>query len=403
MILALQFHFVFTLVIILLNYILGLVVLLKNPRGRNHQSLALLIFTLATWAGLVVLENLILEVRTITLLNSFELAVGPLIVYALVIFALNFGEIRATTKLQNFLILLPALFFSSVALFTNLTMDHVEIHGEHVYLIHGPIFPAFFIYLLGYSLGGIVLLVLGYKRAHGIRKMQLFYMILGISITAVCLLTGGFISQFLTEHKEDILGIITRYSILSVTVSTIFATYAIVRYRFMDLRVVIRRGLIYSCLSACLLGLYACFVFFLREKLAVVFGLSSLSLTLMALAVVAVIFWPLKKVLGRLVGTFIKEKYDFQKTLRELTPLLTEIIKFDELMEEVAAKLKQSLNVEGVYCLLLDKKTGDPAYYVIGMQRPSTRSFWKIHYLNHGIAPVEAEDPQVAQLIHRCV
>ena len=47
--------------------------------------------------------------------------------------------------------------------------------------------------------------------------------------------------------------------------------------------------------------------------------------------------------------------------------------------------------------------TEDPQYFVIGMQRPSTRSFWKIPYLNRGIAPVEAEDPEVAPLIKRCV
>jgi nucleotide sugar dehydrogenase len=46
---------------------------------------------------------------------------------------------------------------------------------------------------------------------------------------------------------------------------------------------------------------------------------------------------------------------------------------------------------------------GEPAKFVIGMQRPSPRSYWKIPYLNRGIAPVEAEDPEVAPLIARCV
>ena len=46
---------------------------------------------------------------------------------------------------------------------------------------------------------------------------------------------------------------------------------------------------------------------------------------------------------------------------------------------------------------------GNPNKFVIGMQRPSTRSFWKIPYINKGIAPVEAEDPEVAPLIERCV
>jgi UDP-N-acetyl-D-glucosamine dehydrogenase len=51
----------------------------------------------------------------------------------------------------------------------------------------------------------------------------------------------------------------------------------------------------------------------------------------------------------------------------------------------------------------VDKVTGEATKYVIGMQRPSTRSFWKIHYINRGLPPVEAEDPEVGQLIARCV
>ncbi|WP_319409020.1 UDP binding domain-containing protein [uncultured Desulfosarcina sp.] len=48
-------------------------------------------------------------------------------------------------------------------------------------------------------------------------------------------------------------------------------------------------------------------------------------------------------------------------------------------------------------------ETGSPGKFVIGMQRPSTRSYWKIPYLNRGVAPVEAEDPEVAPMIKRCV
>ena len=50
-----------------------------------------------------------------------------------------------------------------------------------------------------------------------------------------------------------------------------------------------------------------------------------------------------------------------------------------------------------------DKKTGEPSKFVIGMQRPSPRSFWKIPYLNRGISPVKAEDPEVEPMIRRCV
>jgi len=57
----------------------------------------------------------------------------------------------------------------------------------------------------------------------------------------------------------------------------------------------------------------------------------------------------------------------------------------------------------GVVADSVDKTTGKPNKFVIGMQRPSARSYWKIPYLNRGIAPVEAEDPEVPPLIARCV
>jgi len=46
---------------------------------------------------------------------------------------------------------------------------------------------------------------------------------------------------------------------------------------------------------------------------------------------------------------------------------------------------------------------GNPSKFVIGMQRPSVRSFWKIPLLNRGISPVKAEDPEVDPMINRCV
>ncbi|MBN3035409.1 MAG: hypothetical protein JW861_07460 [Bacteroidales bacterium] len=46
---------------------------------------------------------------------------------------------------------------------------------------------------------------------------------------------------------------------------------------------------------------------------------------------------------------------------------------------------------------------GKSTKFVIGCQRPSTRSYWKIPMLNRGESPVKAEDPEVDQLISRTV
>ena len=57
----------------------------------------------------------------------------------------------------------------------------------------------------------------------------------------------------------------------------------------------------------------------------------------------------------------------------------------------------------GVVADSVDPETGKPNKFVIGMQRPSTRSFWKIPLFNRGVSPIKAEDPEVAPLIERCV
>jgi len=57
----------------------------------------------------------------------------------------------------------------------------------------------------------------------------------------------------------------------------------------------------------------------------------------------------------------------------------------------------------GIIADTVDKRTGLPNKFVIGCQRPSTRSYWKIPLMNRGVAPVTAEDPEVAPMIARCV
>ncbi|MBU0740969.1 GDP-mannose dehydrogenase [bacterium] len=49
------------------------------------------------------------------------------------------------------------------------------------------------------------------------------------------------------------------------------------------------------------------------------------------------------------------------------------------------------------------KKKGQPGKFVIGCQRPSVRSYWKIPLLNRGESPVKAEDPEVDPMIARTV
>ena len=94
---------------------------------------------------------------------------------------------------------------------------------------------------------------------------------------------------------------------------------------------------------------------------------------------------------------------DYAKELKRLQKIVLEQRKLDREIVVVMGVGFVGAVMAGIVADAVDKKTGKPNKFVIGMQRPSSRSYWKIPYLNSGIAPVEAEDPEVAPLIARCV
>jgi nucleotide sugar dehydrogenase len=94
---------------------------------------------------------------------------------------------------------------------------------------------------------------------------------------------------------------------------------------------------------------------------------------------------------------------DYQKEFKRLQRIVKEQRLMDRQIVVVMGVGFVGAVMAGVVADSTDPDGKTPDKFVIGMQRPSTRSFWKIPYINRGIAPVEAEDPEVAPLIERCV
>jgi len=99
----------------------------------------------------------------------------------------------------------------------------------------------------------------------------------------------------------------------------------------------------------------------------------------------------------------LPQQKDYEKEFRRLQQIVKEQRSMGREIVVVMGVGFVGAVMAGVVADSVDAQSGEPNKYVIGMQRPSTRSYWKIPYINKGIAPVEAEDPEVAPLIERCV
>lgn len=90
----------------------------------------------------------------------------------------------------------------------------------------------------------------------------------------------------------------------------------------------------------------------------------------------------------------------------------SEIDRLQSLAKEARAKGQEIVVVMGLgfvgvvmAAIVADtkNKNGNYSKFVIGYQRPSARSYWKIPVVNRGESPVKAEDPEVEELITRTV
>ncbi len=100
-------------------------------------------------------------------------------------------------------------------------------------------------------------------------------------------------------------------------------------------------------------------------------------------------------------------------SIPEKAEYIAEMARLTRLVEEARAEGQEIVVVMGVGFVgavmaaivadTVDKQTGKPSKFVIGCQRPSVRSYWKIPLLNRGESPVKAEDPEVDPMIARCV
>jgi len=99
----------------------------------------------------------------------------------------------------------------------------------------------------------------------------------------------------------------------------------------------------------------------------------------------------------------IPEKKDYAAEMTRLQALVRKARKQDQEIVVVMGVGFVGAVMAAIVADTVDKKTGRPSKYVIGCQRPSPRSYWKIPMLNRGESPVKAEDPEVDPMVARCV
>ncbi|HOX17652.1 MAG TPA: histidine kinase dimerization/phosphoacceptor domain -containing protein [Spirochaetales bacterium] len=225
---------------------------------------------------------------------------------------------------------------------------------------------------LMYALSGLSFLFWGLGFANLVRALRgnptpvqrnrIRYILIGAAVTIIGAATN---LTALRDYPVDITANLASAAIIG---------YAVVRHRLLDLRAVIARSLIYSVLTATLVGLYLGFIFGLEGLLSRGGAYSSRVYGAIAIVILAGLFLPLRNLLQRILDrVFFRERGEYQKALELFSRELASLYDAEPIADLVCRVVGQGIKPGFAAFLTLDPAT--ERYRVLctaGPERPDT-------------------------------
>ena len=128
--------------------------------------------------------------------------------------------------------------------------------------------------------------------------------------------------------------------------NAIVITYAIIRYNLADVKLVIRKGLVYSGVTAFVTLVFLTTLFSLNDVLEVTWSSpAGLSISTGIVVLMAIVFNPLKSALEKLVDRIIYgTRYDYRKTVLDIASKLSNVIELEELADALLRPIVKAVN-----------------------------------------------------------
>ncbi len=234
-----------------------------------------------------------------------------------------------------------------LGLFAAVLSSVIQVHLEFFAVVN-------FVYVLIAS----VLLYQGYRTVTNERlRTQTAIVIWGIR-GAVGLYIVGFILPNLgiLEIGETLQSTITIVALLIGAGSIVFA---IVRYQFLDIRLIVRQSLVYTVTSGVLVGLYMLIISQLGKVTRTILGRDAPIVDVAFIIAALVFFQPIMNQMDNLIKRFfIRDKADFRNIAEQFSLQLATIFDLGLLKANVASILRKQMLVERVWFCLHDSGSG---------------------------------------------
>lgn len=329
---------------------LAIFVFFHNRHAAENQRFALAALTIAGWIICISFALDAQSVDTIVTLGRLGFAFASVIPFSLLwMFDAFSADFSRRLKPR---ILIPGVCCAVFVLLSLSTwvVGGARIQPERASFIYGPAHRAFGVYFLVCFVLALLTLWHTIRSAAGTRKLQLRYLLLGILLGGAGAIATNLIIPLVWETSQySFLG--PYFSLLVVS----FSAHAIVRYRLMDIRVVIRQGVVYVSAIVASVSLFLGIAQLYRQVSGFDTSRIPLAEAIVLAIIVAVVFQPLKSWIQRSFNRYVyREKYDFQRTIREASREISSTLDIESLLQYLTLTIDGTLKPEQVTVYLHD-------------------------------------------------
>jgi len=372
------------LIAALFNFFLAWLVYFKGRR-----NLANIIFALTVFGGGLWSMSLYFYEHPLFFSSLIWIKITYLLALFLILFLFYFSFIFPTSERKNLylplslgiILSLPLIY---ILIFTRLWIKEVVIREGEVQTILGPFYIFLALYAFIFLFWIIYNLVKKYLSSSGINKERLKYLFFGIILAGLGVFLVTIIIPITTGS--------TRYFWLSPIFTLFFSgffSYAITRYRLMDVRIMIGRGTVHILSFVFVIGL-SLLLLFLNNKLPEPLPINIAASLILVIGIS--LFQPVFRFFEKIASKyFYYTFYSYQAVLTDLGKKLTQFLDLDKLSFLITNTLIETMKLDKTVILLREPKTAEwQIKKNIGFREENGISLVKDNFLTFWLEKIQA-------------
>ncbi len=383
---------------------LGLLAFLAEPRKRLNQVFGLYSLAIVWWAigeSLIVSGSRQSFVDVVAMFSwPWVTLIAPTFFHTVCLLVGRTNRITRCTIVASYVV---TLFLVIAHVVFHLVIKHCSPIAYARFFIRlaplGMASPLLFLILVNFSL---LKLWRAFRQTTGSRRTQLRFLLVASLVGYL----GGSPDWLLTFDKQ--IPLMSPFGIYCVPLYSLATTYAIFQHRLFDVHIVIRKSLAYSLLVSALTVGYFGSIYFWEQAFRTTFGYSSVGVSLVAFAVMALVFQPLKIGIQRAVDHLIFRAP--QHAVAKRLEILEEKVRIGEqykavatMAAEIAHELKNPLTALQTFVEFLPERHQDPQF-LQRFQAVASGELQRLRRVAQGLLDFsKPQAPQMAEVDLRAV